>query len=233
MARKTDSPEQPAKKIRLLLADDHPVVRKGIEACLSKFKHLEVVGEAANGVEALRKAKELNPDILLLDVGLPDMDGVAVTEQLKKEAPNTKVVVLTMRKNLETLQRLVQAGIRGYLLKGASPDEILNAIESVYAGEVSFSPDVAKMALQQYVTSRGRPASSPIEKLTAREREVLKLIAEGCSNKDVARLLNLSVRTVETHRERIMRKLEVHNAAGLTKIAIAHGLVSLDKGETA
>lgn len=232
MARKTDSADQSARKIRLLLADDHPVVRRGIEACLCKYKHLEVVGEAADGREALRKAKELNPDILLLDIGLPDMDGVAVTEQLKREAPNTKVVVLTMRRNVETLQRLVQAGIRGYLLKDASPDEIINAIESVYAGDVSFSPAVAKMALQQYVTTGGRVTPSPIEKLTDREREVLKLIAEGCSNKDVARALNLSVRTVETHRERIMRKLKVHNAAGLTKIAIAHGLISIDQAES-
>ncbi|MDW7978968.1 MAG: response regulator transcription factor, partial [Verrucomicrobiales bacterium] len=217
---------------RLLLADDHPVVRKGIEACLCKYKHLEVVGEAACGSEALRKAKELNPDILLLDIGLPDMDGVAVTEQLKREVPNTKVIVLTMRRNAETLQRLVHAGIRGYLLKDATPDEIINAIEAVYAGDVSFSPDVAKMALQQYVTTGGHPTASPIVKLTVRVRVVLKLIAEGCSNKDVARALNLSVRTVETHRERIMRKLQVHNAAGLTKIAIAHGLVRIDKAES-
>ncbi|MCX7723253.1 MAG: response regulator transcription factor [Verrucomicrobiae bacterium] len=232
MARKTDLTEQSARKIRLLLADDHPVVRKGIEACLCRYKHLEVVGEAACGGEALRKAKELNPDILLLDIGLPDMDGVAVTEQLKREVPNTKVIVLTMRRNVETLQRLVHAGIRGYLLKDATPDEIINAIEAVYAGDVSFSPDVAKMALQQYVTTGGHPTASPIEKLTEREREGLKLIAEGCSNKDVARALNLSVRTVETHRERIMRKLQVHNAAGLTKIAIAHGLVRIDKAES-
>ncbi|MDW7979343.1 MAG: response regulator transcription factor, partial [Verrucomicrobiales bacterium] len=120
MARKTDLTEQSARKIRLLLADDHPVVRKGIEACLCRYKHLEVVGEAACGGEALRKAKELNPDILLLDIGLPDMDGVAVTEQLKREVPNTKVIVLTMRRNVETLQRLVHAGIRGYLLKDAT-----------------------------------------------------------------------------------------------------------------
>jgi len=221
--------ERQVKKIRLLLADDHPVVRKGIESCLARYRHLEVVGEAADGKQALSKANELAPDILLLDIGLPDMDGVAVTERLKKESPHTKVLVLSMHQHKDTLLRLIQAGIRGYLLKDAAPEEIVRAIDAVYAGEIYFSPDVARMALDQYVASAGGTATSPVSKLTGREREVLALIAEGHSNKEVACKLSLSVRTVETHRERVMRKLEIRNAAGLTKFAIAHGLVSLDE----
>jgi two-component system nitrate/nitrite response regulator NarL len=221
--------ERSVNKIRLLLADDHPVVRKGIGSCLAKYRHLEVVGEAADGRQAVNRTKELSPDIVLLDLGMPALDGVAVTELLQKESPNTKVLVLTVHQNKDALQRLVQAGIRGYLLKDAAPEEIVRAIDAVYAGEIYFSPDVAQLALNQYVATGGGKATSPLDKLTDREREVLALIAEGYSNKEVASKLYLSVRTVETHRERVMRKLEIHSAAGLTKFAITHGLVTLEK----
>jgi len=221
--------ERPTKRIRLLLADDHPVVRRGIASCLARYRHLEVVGEAADGKQALSQAKELSPDIILLDLGMPNLDGVAATEMLKQESPETKVLVLSMHQNKDTLQRLIRAGIRGYLLKDAAAEEIVRAIDSVYAGEIYFSPDVARAALNQYVASAGGTTASPASRLTKREREVLALIAEGYANKEVASKLGLSVRTVETHRERIMRKLEIRNAAGLTKFAIAHGLVSLDK----
>jgi two-component system nitrate/nitrite response regulator NarL len=221
--------ERPVNKIRLLLADDHPVVRKGIESCLARYPHLQVIGEAADGKQAVSKAKELSPHIVLLDIGLPDMDGVTVTERLKKESPQTKVLVLSMQQNKDTLLRLIQAGIRGYLLKDAAPEEIVRAIDSVHAGEVYFSPDVARLALNQYLAGAGQTAASPMSRLTDREREVLTLIAEGLTNKEVASKLDISVRTVETHRERLMRKLEIRSAAGLTKFAIAHGLVSLDK----
>lgn len=223
--------ERPVKKIRLLLVDDHPVVRKGIESSLARHRHLEVVGEAADGREALNRAKELVPDIVLLDLGMPNMDGITVTEILRKELPQTKVLVLSMHHSKDMLQRLIQAGIRGYLLKDATPEEIVRAIETVYAGEAYFSPEVARMALNQYVASGGSVPPSPASKLTDREREVLALIAEGLTNKEVACKLNLSVRTVETHRERVMRKLEIRNAAGLTKFAIAHGIVSLNKAD--
>lgn len=221
--------EKPVNKIRLLLADDHPVVRKGIESCLARYPHLQIVGEAADGKQAVSKAKELSPHIVLLDIGLPDMDGVAVTERLKKESPQTKVLVLSMQQNKDTLLRLIQAGIRGYLLKDAAPDEIVRAIDSVQAGEAYFSPNVARLALNQYLAGNGQAATSPLSRLTDREREVLTLIAEGLTNKEVASKLDISVRTVETHRERLMRKLEIRSAAGLTKFAIAHGLVSLDR----
>jgi two-component system nitrate/nitrite response regulator NarL len=220
--------KQTKDKIKLLLVDDHPVVRKGIGSCLARHGHLEVVGEAADGKEAVTKTRALSPDIILMDISMPNMDGVAVTELLHKDAPKTKVIILSMHLNKEYVLRLVQAGVRGYVLKDTSPDELVRAIESVNAGEVFFSPQVARMALNQYVTDAGKVEPPPISKLTERERQVLALIAEGQSNKEVANTLGIGVRTIETHRERIMRKLDIHNAAGLTRFAIANNLVKLN-----
>ncbi|HKI70684.1 MAG TPA: response regulator transcription factor [Verrucomicrobiae bacterium] len=215
------------KKIKLLVVDDHPVVRGGLRSCLSKIGHLECVGEAGDGEEALRKTRELTPDIVLMDINMPHMDGLAVTELMRKEMPATKVIILSMHSNREYVLRIIQAGARGYVLKEAPPEELVRAIEAVSAGEAFFSPDIARIALNQYVKNEGQP---PIGKLTEREREVLVLIAEGKSNKEIASHLDLGVRTVETHRERIMRKLNIHSVAGLTKFAIAHGLIVLGEG---
>jgi two-component system nitrate/nitrite response regulator NarL len=220
--------KQTKNKIKLLLADDHPVVRKGIGSCLARQAHLVVVGEAADGKEAVAKTRELAPDIILMDINMPNMDGVAVTELLHKDAPKTKVIILSMHLNKEHVLRLIQAGVRGYVLKDASPEELVRAIDAVNAGEVFYSPDVARVALNQYVNDAGKVPPPPISKLTERERQVLALIAEGQSNKEVANTLGIGVRTIETHRERIMRKLNIHNAAGLTRFAIANNLVKLN-----
>jgi two-component system nitrate/nitrite response regulator NarL len=211
-----------------LLADDHPVVRKGISSCLSRHAHLEIAGEAADGLEAVAKARELSPDIILMDISMPNLDGVGVAELLHKEAPKTKMIILSMHLNKDYMARLVKAGVQGYVLKDASPEELVRAIETVNAGETFFSPEVARLALNQYVANGGRAESTAVSQLTEREREVLALIAEGLSNKEVASKLGIGVRTIETHRERIMRKLNVHNAAGLTRFAIAHNLVKLN-----
>jgi len=219
--------KQAKHKIRLLLADDHPVVRKGISSCLARHTHLQIAGEAADGQEAVAKARELLPDIILMDINMPNLDGVAVAELLHKEVPKTKVIILSMHLNKDHVLRLIQAGVRGYVLKDASPEELVNAIETVNAGETFFSPDVAKIALNQFVANDGKLEPAPLSKLTERERQVLALIAEGLSNKEVASELGIGVRTVETHRERIMRKLNIHNAAGLTRFAIANNLVRL------
>jgi two-component system nitrate/nitrite response regulator NarL len=211
--------------IRVLLVDDHPVVRKGISCCLARHPHLLVVGEAADGLEALAKARELLPDIVLLDIDLPQMSGVAVADVLRKELPKIKVVILSRYQGPEYLSRVLQAGARGYVLKGASPEELAKAIETVIAGECYFSPEVARLALNQLVQGNG--AGRDVADLTNREREVLVLVAEGLSNKEIASNLNVGVRTVETHRERIMRKLGIHSVAGLTRFAIAKGLITL------
>jgi DNA-binding NarL/FixJ family response regulator len=208
----------------LLVVDDHPVVRKGIRSCLARHPKFQVVGEAGDGKAALEKARELAPDIALVDLDLPEMDGLAVTEVLRHELPQIKVVILSMHTSSENVMRLVQAGARGYLLKGASPEELVRAIEAVETGETFFSPEVARLALDQFARVAGE---NPAAELTGREREVLVQIAEGLSNKEIAARLEVGVRTVETHRERIMRKLGIHSIAGLTKHAIAKGWVSV------
>lgn len=220
------TPENKMKRrIKLLLVDDHPVVRKGIASCLARHEHLQIVGEAANGNEALQKARELTPNIVLMDIDMPEMNGLAVTEVMRKEMPKIKVLVLSMHSNSEYVMRIIQSGASGYVLKEAPADELVRAIDSVNSGEAFFSPEVARVALNKYV--RGA-ADSGAGQLTNREREVLVQIAEGLSNKEIASKLGVGVRTVETHRERIMRKLNIHSVAGLTKFAISQGLISLN-----
>ena len=218
-------PIKATRHIKLLLVDDHPVVRKGISACLARHQHLVIVGEAADGLEAVAKAKALLPDIVLLDIDMPNMTGLAATEVLRQELPQVKVLVLSMHQRAEYLLRILQSGARGYVLKAASSEELLKAIETVSAGEVFFSPEIAHLALNQFVQGNGD--GPDLAELTNREREVLTLVAEGLSNKEIGNDLGVGVRTVETHRERIMRKLAVHSVAGLTRFAIAKGLVAL------
>jgi two-component system nitrate/nitrite response regulator NarL len=222
-----------AKKqiIKVLVADDHPVVRKGVQICLARQGHLRLVGEAADGDEALRMARELSPDVVLMDISMPGMNGLAVTEVLRKEAPDMKVLILSVHSNKEYIFRVIQAGAHGYVSKEAPPEELLRAIESVYAGEPHFSEDIARAALSEFVNSGGK--KEPFAQLTVREREVLVFIAEGQSNKEIADRLGIGVRTIETHRERIMRRLNIHSVAGLTKYAIANGLISLEGGTAA
>jgi two-component system, NarL family, nitrate/nitrite response regulator NarL len=215
------------RRIKLLVVDDHPVVRKGISSCLAQQEHLQIVGEAADGQEALRLARELQPDIILMDIDLPKMTGLTVTEMLRKELPKIKVLILSVHSNTDYVLRIVHCGARGYVLKDAGADEIVRAIETIVSGESFFSPEVARAALNQFVRGSGANANASV--LTTREREVLIHIAEGLSNKEIASKLGVGVRTLETHRERIMRKLNIHSVAGLTKFAISQGLSSLER----
>jgi two-component system, NarL family, nitrate/nitrite response regulator NarL len=215
--------------IKILLADDHPVVRKGISSCLARHAHLQIVGEASDGVEALRKVKELSPDIVLMDIDMPRMSGLAVTEALHKELPQIKVLILSMFSNTDYVMRIIQSGARGYVLKEAETDELLKAIDTVNAGEVFFSSAVARLALDQFVRCAGNEPNPT--SLSNREREVLTLVAEGLSNKEIATRLGVGVRTVETHRERIMHKLDIHSVAGLTRFAIEKGLVAFPRAD--
>jgi len=216
------------KKIKVLVVDDHPVVRKGLWSCLSNKENIKLVGEAVDGLDAIQKVTELEPDVLLMDIDMPKKDGLAVTEELRKSKPQVKVVILSTHSNREYVLRIVRAGARGYVLKDTPPDDLLQAIQAVDSGEAFFSPPVARIALNQYVDEADQEA--PLAKLSDREKQVLALIAGGKSNKEIAVALDIGVRTTETHRERIMRKLDIHSVAGLTKFAIANGIVSLDDG---
>jgi two-component system, NarL family, nitrate/nitrite response regulator NarL len=212
-------------RIRVLLVDDHPIVRRGIGSCLARHSNLEIVGEAADGHEALAKIRTLLPDIVLMDLDMPHMSGLAVAEILRKEYPQTKVLILSMHQQSEYVERILQSGVHGYVLKDAPVEELVRAVETVYAGETFFSPEIARVALNGFVQGTG-DAPHPRD-VTPREREVLIKIAEGYSNKEIAISLGVGVRTVETHRERIMRKLDIHSIAGLTRFCIAKGLITL------
>jgi len=216
------------KKIKLLLVDDHPIVLDGIKSHLCAQPDFEVVGDAANGQEALRKAKLTLPDVVLMDISMPHMNGIEAMTNLRKQVPNAKVLILTMHDSKEYIAQVVRSGARGYLLKDSAPAELVGAIKAVHGGEVYFSPSVSKVLIEEMADGNKRsldvPAPPP---LTDREREVLSLIAEGLLNKQIADRLGIGVRTIETHRERIMRKLDIHTVAGLTKYAIARGMTSM------
>jgi two-component system nitrate/nitrite response regulator NarL len=226
-ARNREMNKQQAK-LRLLLVDDHPVIRHGIRACLAGRDNIEVVGEAEDGKEAVRKAKELSPEVILMDLQMPQMDGLAATRLLHKERPSVKVLILSVNSNQETILHIVRSGAHGYIQKEASCEELVHAIESVGRGEAFFSSDIAPVVLNQYVAEAAAGPRNHASELTEREMEVLVMIAEGHSNKEIARRLKVSPRTIEAHRERTMRKLNVHNVAGLTRFAIAEGIVTLE-----
>ena len=220
-----DSTATLKKPIKLLLANHHPVVRWGLRSCLAEHARVKVVGEAADGVEALRRARELAPDVVAMDVDLPHMSGVAVARALRKALPRIKVLLLCLRQHINSPLGLLRSGATGFVLKDASPEELLRAVESVANGETFFSEAIERAALNEFVNNRGQ--LEPLARLTKREREVLTLIAEGQSNKEIAYNLGIAVRTVEVYRGRLMRRLDIRSVAGLTSWAIANGLAPL------
>jgi DNA-binding NarL/FixJ family response regulator len=217
------------KKIKLLLVDDHPIVLEGIKSHLSAQDGFEVVGDAADGEEAIRQARRLLPDIILMDISMPHMNGLEAMTLLRKQVPNAKVLVLTMHDKKEYISQIFRLGARGYLLKDTSPAELVHAIKSIYAGELVFSSTVSRILVGELVSEGEKELKRPRpSELSEREREVLVLIAEGHSNKEIADRLVVGVRTIETHREHIMRKLNIHTVAGLTKFTIVKGMITLD-----
>jgi DNA-binding NarL/FixJ family response regulator len=184
---------------------------------------LSVIGEASNGREALAKVRELSPDVVLMDLEMPEMDGLMATEILRKQQPKVRVVVLSMHTHPEYVMRIIKSGANGYVLKGASAEDLVRAIEDAYAGGTFFSPEIARLALNQIAREGGEMRFD--DALSLREREVLIGIAEGLSNKEIANRLGVGVRTIETHRERITHKLDIRTVAGLTRFAIAQGFI--------
>ncbi len=216
------------KRIKLLLVDDHPVVRRGLRSCLSGLEHVVVVDEAVNGLEAIEKVRALQPDVVLMDFDMPKMDGLEATKLIRKDFPKTRVVILSVHTKKEYVLQIIRSGAQGYVLKNASMDDLVRAIEAVDNGEPFFSPDISQIVLNQYLVESGTEESSAAVNLTNRERQVLAAIAGGQSNKEMASSLGVGVRTIETHRERVMNKLNIHTVAGLTKYAITNGIVELE-----
>jgi two-component system nitrate/nitrite response regulator NarL len=214
-------------KIRVMIVDDHPVVRRGIGYCLANEERVQIVAEASDGREALRKARALLPDVVIMDIDIPQMNGLAVTEVLKRELPQVKVLILSTARHGDCISRIFQSGACGYVLKEAAPEDVVKAVDAVQRGETFFSSDVAQLALNRFIRGMG-PGSGSL--LTNREQEVLTHIAEGLSNKEIACHLGVGVRTVETHREHVMQKLDIHTVAGLTKYAVSKGLIPLAAG---
>lgn len=215
------------KTTRVLLVDDHQLVRAGIRALIEKLPGFEIVGEAGDGREALRAAAKLRPDLVLMDVLMPELDGVGAAAQMMAAVPDARVVILSMNAGAEYVLRALQAGAAGYLLKDISPAELELALHAVARGETYLSSAVSKHVIEGYVR-RPDVSDRPLDRLTPRQREVLQLIAEGATTKEIARKLNISQKTAETHRTQLMKELNIHDIAGLVRFAIRYGLISAD-----
>jgi two-component system response regulator NreC len=209
------------KKIRILLADDHAVVRQGFRMILSAHPDLEIVGEAGNGREAVELAAALRPDVVVMDVAMPELNGIEATRRLTAENPHIRVVALSMHKDSVYVREILRAGARGYLLKDSVADDLVAAVRSVAGGEGYLSPAISNAVLDDY----RKHVTNPIDLLSSREREVLQMLAEGKTNKEIAVTLNLSVYTVDAHRGRIMEKLNVHSINELVRFAVRNGVI--------
>ena len=213
------------KNIRVLLAEDHTLVRAGLCALLKTLEGVEVVAEAGDGHQTLKRVKTHYPDLVLMDIAMPGLNGLEATIRVVKEHPHVKVIILSMHANEEYVLQSLSAGARGYLLKDSGTAELELAIRAVMKGETFLSPAVSKHVIEQYVQRQGDP-QSPFHILTPRQREILQLIAEGLSTKDIARKLDLSIKTVDTHRTQLMDRLDIHEVAGLVRYAVRTGLVT-------
>jgi DNA-binding NarL/FixJ family response regulator len=216
------------KKLRILIADDHGLVRRGARAVLHSRPGWRVVGEATNGREAVQKAIELKPDVAVVDIGMPELDGVEVTRQIREAVPNTKVLVLTMHESDQMISRALDAGACGYLLKSDLTDSFPKAVKAIAEGKRFLTPKVSEIVLKGFLMTRSRQQEGQRggTRTTPREIEIIRLLAEGKSNKEIASQLGIAVRTVETHRAKIMLKLGLHSLAELIHYAMRHGIIS-------
>jgi len=214
--------------IRIILADDHKITRDGLKALLENQKNMTVIGEAENGRKAVRLALELQPDVIVMDINMPELNGIEATRQIKAELPEAKIIALSMYSDKRYVVGMLKAGVSGYLLKNCAFDELVAAISAVMNNQNYMSPKIADTVMKDYANILESSDTSPAAQLTAREREVLQLIAEGLKTKDIATRIHVSIKTVETHRQQMMRKLNAKSVAELTKIALREGLTSLD-----
>jgi len=215
------------KKNRVVIAEDHKILRQGLRSLLSTSEELEVVGEAGDGMSAIRVIKDLEPHLVLLDLNMPKMNGIAVIKEIKQYCPDTKILALTMYRKEEYILEVFKSGGDGYCLKSSGHEDLMTAIRAVLSGKQYVSPEISDMVLEGYLESRKTiRKKSSFESLTQREKEVLKLVGEGYHNKEIADYLCISPKTVEKHRGNIMQKLDLHSASALTAYAIEKGLVT-------
>ncbi|TAK29739.1 MAG: response regulator transcription factor [Chloroflexota bacterium] len=215
--------------IRVLLVDDHDILREGLRSLLGLQDSIHVVGEAADGREAIERVRELQPDVVIMDIAMPVMDGLEATRRIKKDSPDTKVLVLTQHSNKPYVFRILKAGASGYILKKTASARLVSAIKEVYSGNSFLDPAVTEMVIEQCLDSLPEGAEDArYEALSDREKDVLKLIAEGHTNQEVANALCISINTVLTHRTSLMRKLSIHNRTELIKYAIHMGLIEVE-----
>jgi DNA-binding NarL/FixJ family response regulator len=213
--------------IKILLADDHKIMRAGLRSLLEKEHDMKVVAEASQGRTAVRLAREHAPDVVIIDITMPDLNGVEASHQILAENPETKVVALSMHSDEQFVAGMLKAGASGYLLKDCAAEELCHAIRAVMAGETYLSPKIASIVVEDYRRDLSRAELTHPPELTSREREVLQLVAEGQTSKNIAERLHVSVKTVEAHRQQIMDKLNIRTVAGLTKYAIRKGITSI------
>ena len=219
------------KKLRILIADDHGLVRRGAREILNSRPGWRVVGEAVNGREAVRKAVELKPDVAVIDIGMPELDGVEAARQIREASPNTKVLVLTMHESDQIVRRALDAGARGYLLKSDLTECLPKAVEAIAGGKRFLTPKVSEIVLEGFLntTSQHQRGGRTTAQPTPREMEIIRLLAEGKLNKEIAALLGITVRTVETHRAKIMLKLGLHSLAELIHYAMRNQIISANE----
>jgi DNA-binding NarL/FixJ family response regulator len=214
-------------KTKVVIVEDHKLFREGLKSLLSDKDDLVVVGEAGDGIEAIRAVKKCRPDLLLLDLSMPKMNGISVMKEIKSQFPAIKIMALTIHESDQYVLEAFEAGADGYCLKDAGRNELMVAVDSVVQGKRYISPSISDSVLEGYMTGRKKLKSKTTwDTITQREREVLKLLGEGYQNKEISDMLHISVKTVEKHRANIMNKLDLHNAAALTAFAIEHGLVA-------
>ena len=213
--------------IRVLLADDHSLFRAGVQALLTHIDGVEVVGEADTGRKALEMIKSCTPDVVLMDIAMPEMNGLETAARISKEYPKVRVIMLSMHAGEEYVMQALRAGASGYLLKDAATSELELAVRAVARGETYLTPTISKRVIDDYLM-RTTGTHGPIDQLTKRQREILQLIAKGYTSKEMAQMLNLSPKTIETHRTQLMKQLDIHDVAGLVRYAIRVGLVTLD-----
>ncbi len=212
--------------IRILLVDDHEIMREGMCALLKRRSDMAVVGQAGDGRTAISMAKELSPNIVIMDIGMPNLNGIEATRQLILDNPSTKVMALSTHSDGTIVAKMLKAGAGGYMLKESAFSELLEGIDAMMEGKTYLCTKIAKIVFSDYVNMLSNPKWSGSDFLSSRENEVLQLVAEGKTTKEIAQLLNLSIKTVDSHREHIMEKLSIHNIAGLTKYAVREGITS-------